>query len=92
MQYYIIILATFFALFWDELIIAAISCLVQKRLSVKFMIIWTLVSGLLAALLVAMHVPEEYRGLTVVMIGIAVVFSMHGYQKAAKEKTNELLA
>lgn len=76
MEFKIVFFATVFALFWDEIFLNIVSMILNKRLSVKFMLTWSIVSGLLMSLLVACHVPEQYRRLTIVMVGLGVLFSL----------------
>lgn len=77
MQFFIVFVATSIALFWDETLITLIGLLTQKKLSATFMIYWMLFSGLLAGLLLAFHVPGEYRVITMIMMGTAVLFNLN---------------
>lgn len=78
MEFKIVFLATATALFWDEVFLNVVSYFLNKRLSIKFMLAWSMISGLLVSLLVAWHIPEPYRKLTVLMVGLGVLFSIHG--------------
>jgi hypothetical protein len=89
MEFKIVFLATVAALFWDEVFLNVMSILINKRLSVKFMFTWSIVSGLLMSLLVACHVPDNYRKLTVVMVGLGVLFSIHGVMSRQREDDAE---
>ncbi len=77
MRYWIVFLATLIAVFWDECVIALVSLVFKQKLSAKFIIIWTVLSGILAGMLVSLHMPEEFRSITIILIGIAVLFSIN---------------
>lgn len=83
MQYYIVALATLFALFWDEALITLFTMWYGKNISRTFMITWVILSGLLTSLLVALHMPTEYRVVTMVVVSAGVIFSINGYNKRA---------
>lgn len=78
MRYWIVFITTIVALFWDECVLTIISLIFKKRLTGTFIIIWTLVSGVLASIIVSLHMPEEYRSITMILVGVAVLFSLNG--------------
>lgn len=77
MHFFIVFIATTIALFWDEALITIIGALTQKKFSPRFLMYWLLFSGLLAILLIGLHVPPEYRIMTMIMIGSAVLFNFN---------------
>lgn len=79
MKYYIVALATIFAMFWDEVMISVISIFVRKRIEPLFMIFWIISSGVLTSILVSYHISYEYRMITLILISVGVVFSINGY-------------
>jgi hypothetical protein len=79
MKFYLVAFATLFAMFWDEVVISLITLVLGKKVNRVFMIGWMICSGVLSSILVSYHVPIEYRVLTVVLITVAVVFSLQGY-------------
>lgn len=79
MKFYLVAFATVFAMFWDEAVISLITMLMGKKVSVQFMIGWIICSGILTSVLVALHVPPEYRLLMIVLMTGAVFFSLQGY-------------
>jgi hypothetical protein len=79
MKFYLVAFATLFAMFWDEVVISLITLVLGKKVNRVFMIGWMICSGILSSILVSYHVPIEYRVLTVVLITVAVVFSLQGY-------------
>lgn len=60
-HYVVIAIGAFFALFWDEMLIALISIVFNKSLSMKFILFWIVFSGLLVGLLILFHIPSEYH-------------------------------
>jgi hypothetical protein len=84
MQAIIIFVATTIALFWDEALITIIGVLTQRKFSAKFLMIWVVVSGLLAGALISLHVPVEYRGITVIMVGFAILFNIQSRNSVRK--------
>jgi hypothetical protein len=87
MKYYIVAIATIFAMFWDEAMIGLVSIFIRKQISPYFMISWIICSGIFTSLLISYHVKYEYRVLTIVLVSIGVVFSINGYKM--KEKFRE---
>lgn len=81
MHFFIVFIATAIALFWDETLIALIGALTQKKFSAKFMMYWFLFSGILTTLLITMHVPQEYRIITMIMISVAIIFNLRDNTK-----------
>lgn len=79
MKYYIVALATIFAMFWDEAMISLISVFIKKQLDPLFMISWIICSGIITSILISYHVSYEYRIITLLLISIGVVFSINGY-------------
>lgn len=79
MKYYIVALATIFAMFWDEAMISLISVFIKKKLDPLFMISWIICSGIITSILISYHVSYEYRIITLLLISIGVVFSINGY-------------
>ncbi len=84
MQAIIIFVATTIALFWDEALITIIGVLTQRTFSAKFLMIWVIISGLLAATLISLHVPPEYRIITMIMIGVAILFNTQSQKDVHK--------
>lgn len=66
-------------MFWDEAMISIVSILINRKINPYFMILWIISSGILTSILIAYHVPDEYRYLTILLISIGVVFSIRGY-------------
>jgi hypothetical protein len=79
MKFYLVAFATLFAMFWDEVVISLITLVMGRKVNRVFMIGWMICSGILSSILVSYHMPIEYRVLTVVLITVAVVFSLQGY-------------
>lgn len=77
MHFFIVFVATTIALFWDEALITILGVLTQNKFSAKFILWWVLVSGILASILIAIRVPDEYRVITMTMIGVAVLFNIN---------------
>jgi len=88
MKFYLVAFATVFAMFWDEAVISLITMLMGKKVSVKFMIGWIICSGMLTSVLVAFHVPPEYRLLMIVLMTVAVLFSLQGYLDSKHKRTD----
>lgn len=84
MHFLLVIVATTVALFWDEALITIISVLTQRKLSAVLLILWLVSSGILAGILISLHVPTEYRVITMIMITIAIIFNLNNYH--TKEK------
>lgn len=80
MKYYIVALATIFAMFWDEAMISIISIFIRKKIDPIFMISWIIFSGIITSILISYHISYEYRILTILMISVGVVFSINGYR------------
>lgn len=80
MKYYIVALATIFAMFWDEAMISLISIFIRKKIEPFFMISWIICSGILTSILISYHVSYEYRIITLLLISIGVLFSINGYK------------
>lgn len=59
----------------------------QREFSSPFFMCWVLFSGILAVLLIGLHVPPEYRAMTIIMIGLAVVFNLN-YPTSQEEDKN----
>ena len=76
----LVIVATIVALFWDEALITIIGVLTQKKFSAMFLMSWVVCSGILAGILISLHVPTEYRLIAMIMIAIAVFFNMTNYK------------
>lgn len=79
MKYLLVAFATLFAMFWDELVITIVTMMIGKSVNHMFMISWIICSGIVTSILVAYHVPFEYRLLTMILIFGAVMFSLQGY-------------
>lgn len=79
MHYYIVALATVFALFWDEALIGIYTLWFGKTMNRKFIICWMILSGVITSVLVSLHVPLHYRIVTIVLISSAILFSANGY-------------
>ncbi len=90
MKYYIVALATIFAIFWDEAMISLISVFIKKKLDPLFMISWIICSGIITSILISYHVSYEYRIITLFLISIGVVFSINGYmmKEEFRDKNN----
>lgn len=84
MKYYIVAIATGFAMFWDEAMISLVSVLLKKKIEPYFMISWIVCSGILSSLLISYHVKQEYRVLTILLISAGVIFSINGYKMKQK--------
>lgn len=80
MKYYIVAIATIFAMFWDEAMISLISIFFKKQIDTVFMISWIICSGILTSILISYHVSYEYRIITLLLISIGVLFSINGYK------------
>jgi hypothetical protein len=80
MHFFIVFIATTIALFWDEALITIIGAVTQKKFSATFLMYWVLFSGCIAVILISLHVPPEYRVITMVMIGLAVVFNLNNQE------------
>jgi ABC-type multidrug transport system permease subunit len=81
MKYRIVFITTLVALFWDECMLGLFSYLFKQPIDTRFMIIWIVLSGVLAGVFVSFHLPEEYRSMTLILIGIAVLFSLNGHHQ-----------
>lgn len=79
MKYYIVALATVFAMFWDEAVISIISIFIKKKIDPLFITSWIICSGILTSILISYHVSYEYRLITLLLISVGVVFSINGY-------------
>lgn len=90
MKYYIVAFATFIAMFWDEMIISLVSVVINKRIEPVFMVSWIIISGILASILISYHVPEEYRIITLLLVGFGVLFSLNGYILKEKHEKDSL--
>lgn len=90
MKYYIVAIATIFAMFWDEAMIGLVSLFIKKQISPYFIISWIICSGILTSLLISYHVRYEYRVLTIILISIGVVFSINGYNMKEKFREEEI--
>jgi hypothetical protein len=86
MHFFIVFIATTIALFWDEALITIIGVLTQRKFSSRFLMYWVLCSGSLAVLLIGLHVPAEYRAITIVMIGLAVLFNLDNQTSQKDDK------
>jgi hypothetical protein len=84
MKYYIVALATVFAMFWDEAVITIMTMVMGRKLPTVFVVSWVICSGVLTSLLISYHVSYEYRIITMILISFAVLFSIHGYQRKEK--------
>lgn len=80
MKYYIVALATFFAMFWDEAMISLLSMFLKKQIDTVFMVSWIICSGLITSILISYHVSYEYRIITLLLISVGVLFSINGYK------------
>lgn len=80
MKYYIVALATIFAMFWDEAMIGLVSVFIKKQINSVFMITWIICSGILTSILISYHVSYEYRVITLLLITVGVLFSINGYK------------
>jgi hypothetical protein len=80
MKYYIVAIATIFAMFWDEAMISVISIFIRKDIDPVFMISWIICSGIVTSILISYHVSYEYRIITILLISIGVIFSINGYK------------
>jgi hypothetical protein len=89
MKYWIIFITTLVAVFWDECVIGLFSYLFKQPIDARFMIIWILLSGVLASVFVSFHLPDEYRSITLILIGIAVLFSLNGYHQKKEHQKNK---
>lgn len=90
MKYYIVALATVFAMFWDEAMISLVSIFIKKKVDPIFMISWIVCSGILTSVLISYHVSYEYRIVTLLLISVGVVFSINSYKmkEEFREKIN----
>jgi hypothetical protein len=86
MHFFIVFIATTIALFWDEALITIIGVLTQRKFSSHLLMYWVLFSGSLAVLLIGLHVPPEYRAMTMVMIGLAVLFNLNNQTRQKEDK------
>lgn len=84
-QYYIIFVGTLFALFWDEMLIAMIGMMFNKSFSLKFIILWIIISGVLVGLFLILQIPSEYHTLVMVIIALSIGFSISQHQQKHKE-------
>jgi uncharacterized membrane protein YfcA len=84
MKYWIVFITTLVALFWDECVLGLFAYLFKKPIDAKFIMMWIVISGILAGVFVSFHIPDEYRSVTMILIGIAVLFSLneHRHKKA----------
>jgi hypothetical protein len=89
MKYYIVALATIFAMFWDEAMISLISVFIKQKIDPLFMISWIICSGILTSILISYHVSYEYRIITLLLVSVGVIFSINGYK--LKEEYNNIL-
>jgi hypothetical protein len=89
MKYYIVALATIFAMFWDEAMISLISVFIKRKIDPFFMISWIICSGILTSILISYHVSYEYRIITLLLVSVGVIFSINGYK--LKEEYNNIL-
>jgi uncharacterized membrane protein YfcA len=89
MRFYIVFTTTLIALFWDECMIGLFSFLFKKPINMKFMMIWIIMSGVLASIFVSCHIPEEYRSVTLILIGIAILFSLNEHQQKISHDKDE---
>ena len=80
MKYQFVFVTTLIALFWDECIIGLFAYCFKQQVDAKFIIIWTVISGVLAGVFVSFHLPNEYHSMTMILIGIAVLFSFNGHR------------
>jgi hypothetical protein len=81
MKYRIVFISTLVALFWDECMLGLFSYLFKQPIDTRFMMIWFMLSGVLAGVFVSFHFPVEYRSITLILIGIAILFSLNGHQQ-----------
>jgi hypothetical protein len=81
MRYWIVFITTLVALFFDEFVITICSMIFNKKISVHFIMLWTVLSGIIATLFVSMHLPHEYQTITMILIGVAVLFSIEQQHK-----------
>ena len=81
MRFIIVFITTLVALFWDECMIGLFALVFHKRINTTFIMIWVVVSSLLASVFVSLHVPEEYRSVTLILIGVAVLFSLNEHHQ-----------
>jgi hypothetical protein len=92
MQYWIVFITTLVALFWDECVISLFAYLFKKPINTMFMMIWIVLSGILSGVFVSFHVPDEYRSVTMILIGIAILFSLNEHrQKKGHENSSSMI-
>jgi hypothetical protein len=87
MRFIIVFITTLIALFWDECMIGLFALVFHKRINSTFMMIWVVLSGLLAGVFVSLHVTEEYRSVTLILIGLAVLFSLNEHHQKKSHDT-----
>jgi len=90
MKYYIVAVATIFAMFWDEAMISLISIFIKKKLDPMFMISWIICSGIVTSILISYHVSYEYRIITLLLISVGVLFSINGYTMKEEFKDKKM--
>jgi uncharacterized membrane protein YfcA len=92
MKYRIVFITTLVAVFWDECMLGLFSYLFKQPIDTRFMIIWIVLSGVLAGVFVSCHLPEEYRSITLILVGIAVLFSLNGHhQKKTHDNSSAMI-
>ena len=91
MKYRIVFITTLVAIFWDECMLGLFSYVFKKPIDARFMVIWIVLSGLLAGVFVSCHLPEEYRSITLILIGIAILFSLNGHELKKDYENSSLL-
>ncbi len=88
MQFSIVVISTFFALFWDEALLTLLGLMFKHNFSKKFMLVWVLCSGIVTCILVSLHIPSEYRLLALIMISSGVLFSIQGKRDVLHNTTH----
>lgn len=67
------------ALFWDEVFIASTARLLGLDISSRFLLVWVVVSGVLATALITIHAPPHLRLVVSLLSTVLLLTFARGY-------------